>query len=114
MKTVYVGGPFRGKNHWDIEQNVRRAEQMALGIWATKRAAALCPHTMCRYYQGALEDEVWEIGLLELMKRCDALLLVDGWENSEGTLAEIKLAKECGIPIFESFNDCVNWIMKDM
>lgn len=113
MKVVYVGGPFRGKNHWDIEQNIRRAEQMALAVWATKKAAAVCPHTMCRFYQNALEDDVWLVGLLEVMRHCDALLLVDGWPDSEGTLEEIKVAKEMGMPVFESMNEFRTWLEQE-
>ena len=32
-KVVYVAGPFRGDSHWDIEQNIRRAEELSLEIW---------------------------------------------------------------------------------
>ncbi len=111
MKVVYVAGPYRGKGQWDIEQNIRRAEHVALGVWATGKAAAICVHAMCRFYEGALDDyEIWLKGDLEIMKRCDAVLLVDGWEDSSGTLVEIELANKLGIPVFKTFDDFSNWL----
>ncbi len=37
-------------------------------------------------------DGFWLDGTLELMRRCDAVLLVPGWESSSGTRAEIEEA----------------------
>lgn len=112
-KVVYVGGPYRAKDHWLIEKNIRAAEELALRVWATKRASAVCPHTMCRYYQGHLEDDLWLNGLLDILSVCDALLLVDGWEKSEGTIEEIRLAQSLGMPIFYSFDDFMLWIINN-
>jgi len=36
------------------------------------------------------------------LTRCDGLFLVPGWENSDGTHNEIKLATELSIPVFHS------------
>ena len=35
---------------------------------------------------------------------CDALVLTPGWQNSKGTLAEIKRAEELGIPVYKSLD----------
>lgn len=34
------------------------------------------------------------------LEKCDCVLVIDGWENSKGTIAEINHAKEIGIPVF--------------
>lgn len=39
-----------------------------------------------------------------------AVLLVPGWENSKGTIEEIRIAKENGIPIFDNLNELVKTI----
>ena len=51
MKLVYIAGPFRGSSAWDIEENIRVAERAALEVWKMG-AAALCPHTNTRFFQG--------------------------------------------------------------
>ena len=32
MKVGYIAGPFRGPNSWEIENNIRRAETLALEV----------------------------------------------------------------------------------
>lgn len=99
MKLVYVAGPFRAPNAWEIEQNIRRAEAASLAVWRAGHAC-ICPHANTRFFQGAAPDRVWLEGDLEILRRCDAVLVVDGYEHSAGTLAEIEEAKTRGIPVF--------------
>jgi guanylate kinase len=46
---------------------------------------------------------------IEIMKRCDALALVDNWKESEGTKREIKEAKEQGLPVLKTFGDVLRY-----
>lgn len=98
MKVVYVAGPFRGPNSWEIEQNIRRAEALSLEVWRAG-AAALCPHTNTRFFQGAAEDSVWLDGDLELLARCDAILMTPDWQRSSGARAEHDFAIGRNIPV---------------
>jgi len=108
-KVVYIAGPFRAANQWEQEANIRRAEAMALEVWRLG-AVALCPHLNTRYFSGALPDEVWLDGDLELLRRCDAILMVHGWENSAGAMAEKAFARENNIPILNgTFDGQVSW-----
>jgi len=101
MKLVYVAGPFRAPNSWEIEQNIRRAETLALEVWRAG-FAALCPHCNTRFFQGAADDKIWLEGDLEMLRRCDAMILVPGWGKSSGTRAEITEAERLEIPVFQS------------
>ena len=98
IKVVYVAGAFRTRTQWGIMQNVRKAEEASLKLWKLGYAV-ICPHTMTQHFQDECPDEVWLDGCLELLKRCDAIYLVDGWQYSKGSLAEYKLAKELGLII---------------
>jgi hypothetical protein len=109
VKVVYVAGPFRSPTHWGIVQNVRAAEAVALEVWRAG-AVAICPHLNTANFQGALPDEAWLAGTLELLRRCDAMVLVAGWETSTGTGAEIKEAKRRKMPVFEGLGDMRDWI----
>jgi hypothetical protein len=99
MKIVFVVGPFRGKNAWEIEQNIRRAEAAALQIWRAG-IAVICPHTNTRFFQGAAPDDLWLAGDLEILRRCDAVFCLPGWDGSEGSIGEAHLADSIGIPVF--------------
>lgn len=106
MLVVYVAGPFRGPNAWAIEQNIRRAEARALDAWRAG-FAALCPHTNCRFFEGAASDDIWLRGGLALLAKCDALLVDPDEPVTRGVRAEIDYANAHGIPIFESIADLV-------
>ena len=118
MKVVYIAGPFRAPNSWEIEQNIRRAENLALEVWMLTKngeslASAICPHANTRFFQGYGPDEIWLRGDLEIVLRCDALLLVEGWERSEGTLKEIEFARDNNIPVFNTLENLYAWITNE-
>lgn len=109
MKVVYVAGKFRGPDAWAIETNIRAAETLSLEVWRLG-AAALCPHTNTRFFQGAAPDSVWLDGDLEMLARCDALLTVDNWKDSQGARAEVEHAKTLNIPVFHSLGELDGWL----
>jgi hypothetical protein len=105
VKVLYISGPYRGRDAWAREGNVRRAEAVALEVWALG-IAALCPHTMTRFYgNDVLPEAIWLAGDLELMTRCDGVLAMEGWLDSTGSRIEVRYAKERGIPVFLSVGE---------
>lgn len=108
-KVVYIAGPFRGAHAWEIEQNIRNAETLALEVWACG-AAALCPHTNTRFFQGTLPDETWLEGDLVLLERCDALLAHPEWTRSVGASKEVAHALNRGIPVFYDLPALKDWL----
>lgn len=111
MKVVFIAGPFRGRNTWEVEQNVRRAEELALKV-AELGATPLCPHTNTRFFDGLLNDRFWLAAAQELLRRSDAVMLVEGWEGSTGTQGEIELAKQERIPVFASLYELQRYLQR--
>lgn len=116
MKLIYIAGPFRGLTAWDIEQNIRGAEGWALTV-AASGAVPVVPHSMYRYFQGAMKDEFRLEATLEILRRCDAVLLTPGWRKSQGSLGELAEAQRLGIPQFETergqlSKPLLDWIAK--
>ena len=109
MRVIYVAGPFRGPTAWDVEQHIRWAEEQALAIWRLG-AAALCPHTNSRFFHGAAPEAVWLDGYLEMLSRCDAVLMVDEWRNSAGAQAEHRAAEVQQKPVFYSICELSEWL----
>ncbi|HXJ56945.1 MAG TPA: DUF1937 family protein [Verrucomicrobiae bacterium] len=98
MTVVYVAGPFRGPTPWDVECNIRRAEALALEVWRLG-AVALSPHCNTRHFDKAAPDDIWLKGDLELLRRCDAMIVTPDWERSSGARAEVEYALSLGMPI---------------
>lgn len=96
--VVYLAGPFRAMNAWEVERNVRAAETVALEVWR-RGYACLCPHTNTRHFDGAADDAIWLAGDLAMLARCDVVLMLPGWEASQGATAEHGYAISRGIPV---------------
>jgi len=109
MKLVFIAGPFRAENAWDVECNIRRAEEVAFAV-ANLGAMPVCPHTNTRYFNGTLTDQFWIDGTREMMRRCDAVMLVSGWSKSSGTLGEIAEAARRDMPVFEYLGALKLWL----
>lgn len=109
MKLVYIAGPFRGANGWEVENNVRRAEETAFEVHSVG-AFAVCPHTNTRFFDGTLDDRHWLDGTMILMLRCDAVLFMPRWEKSRGCIAEMEQARIFKLPIFHNVKELEGWL----
>lgn len=109
MRIVYIAGPFRAANGWEIRQNIDRAKAAALEVWRIG-AACICPHANTQDYQGVLPDAVWLEGDIEMMKRCDAVLMLPDWTRSEGASRENEAAHRAGMPVFLSLFRLKEWL----
>jgi hypothetical protein len=96
---VYVAGPYRGINSWEVEQNIRSAENYGMQI-AKVGAVPVVPHTMYRFWNGTQTDQFWLNATLEILKRCDAIFMCPNWIDSNGSQSEHNFAKNNEIPIF--------------
>ena len=109
MKVVYVAGPYRAPTEYGVLLNIQLAERLALKVWMAG-AACICPHKNTAFFGGAAHDDVWLKGDLEIIRRCDAIICMEGWEKSVGASGEVALAKQLGIPVFERFEECEIWL----
>jgi len=111
MKVIYISGPYRSNTEYGVKQNILRAEEEALFVWSIG-GVALCPHLNTAFFGGAngLSDDVWLEGDLELVKRCDAIYLIDGWRNSQGAMRELVEATGNNIPAVFSRDEVRDFI----
>jgi hypothetical protein len=108
MPVVYVAGPFRGKDSWEMEANIRRAETLSLEVWRLG-CAAICPHSNTRFFQGAAPDAVWLDGDLAMLAKCDGMLMTPDWQKSQGATAEHDFAQKYHIPVFYTLDALRAW-----
>lgn len=105
MRLVYVAGPLFGPDDWAIRRNIHRAASLGFAV-AQLGCYPVIPHTNTgSVFCGTLTPKFWYAGTLELMRRCDYVILVPGWEDSKGTVDEVADAKRRGQPVFERIED---------
>ena len=104
MRTIYVSGPlsncipegydqFHGR--WQNELDASRIAQECI----EKGWAVICPHKNTSGFYHIEYEKLIETDL-ELVRRCDAILMFGKWQLSPGALREIELAQELGKDVF--------------
>lgn len=94
---LYVAGPYRG----DVEGNIAAARKVAIELWEAGHFA-LCPHLNTAHFEEdcSVDEETYIFRDLDMLARCDGIVLAPGWEKSEGARMEWDHAKTAGMPIW--------------
>jgi hypothetical protein len=102
VKLVYIAGPFTSRPGVPHEQNIRFVEELARALAGTyPEVQPVVPHSLGRVLYGYQDEEAAYEGTLALLRRCDAVVLQEAWEESRGAQAEREEALRLGLPIFE-------------
>lgn len=98
---VYVAGKYSGETPDDITANIDAARKVAIQLWENGHAA-LCPHLNTAHFENDCACQYIDYleGDFKLLARCDAILMLTGWEDSRGAVGEHTFAKERGIPVY--------------
>jgi nucleoside 2-deoxyribosyltransferase len=104
MAVVYIAGPFRARTAWGFAENIRAAER--LGLEVTRLGMMpLIPHANTAHFHGELPDKFFLDGTMELLRRCDAVMLTPNWATSSGARDEVDEAERLKIPVFVNVFD---------
>ena len=103
---VYIAGPYSPINGLTINENVNNAKELAKECWKND-IPAICPQMNTAFMDAVTSPDVFYIGDLDIIERCDAVLMVPGWEKSFGAKMERLHALREEIPVFESVKGLV-------
>lgn len=113
MRRIYIAGPISGPDVITVWGNVRRGMALATRVFKAG-FAPFCPHLdfhyslMVRYGEDFTVEDYYKYSMAWL-EVSDAVLLLPGWRDSVGTMAEVDRAYYLGIPVFGHFNALVEW-----
>jgi len=100
LKLVYIAGPYRADTENGVHENIEAARKVAVEVWKLG-AVAVCPQLNSAYMCGVVPVERFLEGGLELVRRCDAVMLLRGWRGSIGSQSEFNLSVRLRIPQFD-------------
>ena len=111
MKVIYVAGAYRSSlGMWGVRENIHAAMRVARSIWEMGHAA-ICPHGNTAYMDGGdIPAQMFLDGDLEIVRRCDAVFMLEGWRESQGAVGEYRFALEHEIPTFEDLMQLRLWL----
>lgn len=107
MIRVYTAGPYRSKHWWGVLANIYSAWYIARELWR-QGYAVLCPHAntiLMSEGPGKVAVPNFLKGDLDLLKMCDVVLMLPGWQNSAGSIGEKDFARVHGIPVVYSVDE---------
>lgn len=111
-KAIYVAGPYRGRTHADVAENIRKAwtvGAMLLRAFEDK-VNLFVPHNNTGHYDGLKQPECFLEDDLYWLSKCDALFAMTSFHKSDGAKAEIHFAQQNSIPVFYAVEDLGDWL----
>lgn len=115
MKLVYIAGPLDAPTAWEREQNIRNAEAVQVAL-LRMGANVYCPHTQDRFLHGVLPEDEFLHRDLQIIRRCDAVVMLPRSEKSQGAKVERRFAEKVGLRVFAwpaEFYGIQQWIQSD-
>ena len=91
MPVCYISGPYTADTMNEVYENIQRARETALFCWEAGYGV-ICPHMNTAFMDGDKDHEKWLEGDLAIIDRLrvgvDFLVMLDGWEMSNGAVEE--------------------------
>ena len=106
MKKIYISVPISGRNIEDVESDIIFASAQI----EKHGCKAVSPLEVSPNPDASYEEHIGN-DITELL-RCDAILLLDNWQQSKGCLLENQAALLYGKNQYYGINDFVNKINK--
>ena len=111
IPQVYLAGPYTGPTAKAIYSNCTTAIHTAQTV-VEIGAYPVFSHAFGLFCQdgGGQGPDWWYAATLEQMRRCDAVLMLDGWMGSDGALNERAEAMRLGMPVFDMVRELRTWV----
>lgn len=98
---IYISGKYTGKTEAETIENIAAARKVAVELWE-KGFTVICPHLNTSLFETDcnVDYATYLKGYLEILARCDAMILLPNWEQSEGANIEYDFAVAHYIPVY--------------
>jgi len=109
MIKRYCAGAYSSDNVFGVFENVRKGLEMSTELFA-RGYAVFCPFTDFHFCLMKKPEHNFTLEMfynysIAWLEVSDVMIVLPGYENSVGTLKEIEIANEKGIPIFYTLKD---------
>lgn len=103
MTLCYVSGPYtkNSTNNKTQEENIAQARQIGCRLWE-KGFSVIVPHENTSYFEKDcnIDYDTYIRGDLDMLSRCDYIVMTPDWESSQGAIIEKMYADTLRIPVY--------------
>ena len=118
-QVIYVSGKFSDDNKARMYENIKLAYKTTTEL-IKSGFSVVCPHTMgvlpdkdeLFIYDSEIDYNTWLDNYVEIMKRCDGVLMLPNWTDSFGARYERDVALMYGIPVFYSIEEILDYFQE--
>jgi hypothetical protein len=104
--TAYLAGPMRGSVMHNFHAFFKAALALRASGWGIENPAE---YDMAAGVNPAGVESDWPVKVKEMLRtdfllileKCNAIILLEGWEESTGAGMELSIAYSIGLPVFE-------------
>jgi len=104
MRIAYIVGPYRAETYQRRQENIAKAAIVAKEFWK-RDFAVICPHMNSANFDGLIPDDSFLQGGLDFLLHLnpgtlkDVVVAMPGWMSSQGSRAELQMAKDLRLEI---------------
>lgn len=90
--VIYLSGKYTVGN---VDENIQKARKKAIELWELG-FTVITPHLNTVHFEMDCKCKYddYLTGDLEILRRCDAIYMLEGWGDSPGAREELKYAEE--------------------
>jgi hypothetical protein len=98
---LYVSGPYTADTPGGIDANVAEARKVGIELWE-RGHVVIVPHLNTLHFEQdcKLEHADYIRGDLQIIARCDGMVMLPTWGASRGAREEHEYAQAIGVPIW--------------
>lgn len=106
-RIIYIAGPYRAPHRIEVSENILAAKRIGAMVAETQAGYPVIPHANTDGDFGDLEvpDSFWLEATIELMRRCDGVIMLPTWRRSSGATEERIVALGLGLPVLDLEED---------
>jgi hypothetical protein len=108
MKTIYISGPMSNTPNSNFEAFDNAEKQLVKLGYSVLNPHKLCDELNVRFFEmGKVPDyeDYLKEDIIQMLSKCDKVLVLKGWRQSKGAKLEIANAIACGLDVAFDISD---------
>jgi hypothetical protein len=106
---IFCACKYTEPHTYQIQRNIHAATYYVQEV-ALLGGVPLCPAMIGANLEGVQSYLWWGDAYINLLRRCDAVFMVPGYERSNGATKELTEALAIGLPVFFELDDLKDWL----
>lgn len=101
LRVAFISGPYSARTIFGRLLNIYRAGKVAVKYWELGYSVVCAPMNSALmgelwFHSDKCNYEMFMQGYLTMLRRCDTIVMMRGWQRSPGACREWELAKRLG------------------